>query len=123
MPGETALGERLDGLFAAQCRQLVQRLAGDVQVVVAPVLLTLGADHVTPRRAARSRPGLDHALDLDHTSALELVEVTADGGGRVAEQLAEFGGADGTVLQHGGPDLVPRPVLGLDQGASRGRTG
>ena len=43
-----------------------------------------------------------------------MVQVAADRGGREPEQVAQFGGADGAVLQDGVQDAVPGALFGVD---------
>jgi hypothetical protein len=42
-----------------------------------------------------------------------VVEVAADGGRGEAQEVAEFGGADGSMLQHGVEDAVTRALFSV----------
>ena len=82
--------------------------------------LALGTEDVAPGGASGAGAGSRGTLDLDHAAAGQVVQVPADGGGREAQQVAEFGGADGPVFQHGVQDAVPGALVRVSAGAHRG---
>ena len=119
--GEPLDGELPHGLGAGRLAEPAQRHGGDVEVVVAQVRLALGAQDVAAGGPSGAGAGAGHPLDLDHAGAREVVEVAADGGRGEAQEVAEFGGADGSMLQHGVQDAVTRTLFGVVAVAAVGR--
>ncbi|GIU57834.1 hypothetical protein NicSoilC12_35830 [Arthrobacter sp. NicSoilC12] len=119
--GEPLDGELPYGLGAGRLAESAQRHGGDVEVVVAQVRLALGAQDVAAGGPSGAGTGAGNPLDLDHSRAREVVQVAAHGGRSEAQEVAEFGCADGSVFQHRVQDAVARALFGVVRVGAGGR--